>query len=225
MHIWILLLVSVLGAYWLLVTVIAILSVRKMSRADALLQSVDEPERLEDPWGVSAWAREHGFTLDSQFDFDSLIGAGGLKLAVECWYLASEKVFLMHYHVTDKCYYEFVSGFEGEYSLTSSKSADSLSLPFPPKAFMQVFEDASLDELMREHQKGVAFLHQRFGLVPVAPDRPLRDLILFTVKTQMALVQSQPLWQLKLAWWHMTRRRRLKNKSVIEQIQGLDGDQ
>jgi hypothetical protein len=225
MHIWLFLIVSALGAYWLLVTVIAILSVRKMTRVEALLQPVDEPQRLEDPWGVSAWARDHDFTLDSQFDFDGLVGAGGVKLALEGWYSPSKTVFLMHYHVLENYYYEFVSGLKGEYSLTSSKSADSLSLPFPPKAFVQVFEEASLDELLREHEKGLAFLKERFGLMPVAPDRPLRDLILFTLKTQMAQVQSQQLWQLKVGWWYLTRRRRLKNKSVIEQVESLGKDQ
>jgi len=205
-------------AYWLLVTVVAILTVRKMCRAEELLEPVNDPERLNDPQGISAWARDHGFQLDSQFDFDSLVGAGGLKLAVDGWYSPEEKMFLMHYHVMDKFYYEFISGFAGEYSLTSSKSADSLSLPMPPNALMQVFEDASLDELLREHNKSLAFLHERFGLTPEAPDQPLRNLILFAIDKQMTLIRGIPLWQLRVVWWHFIRRRQLKNKSIIEQI-------
>ncbi len=225
MHIWLFLIVSALGAYWLFVTVIAILSVRKMTRVEALLQPVDEPQRLKDPWGVSAWARDHDFTLDNQFDFDGLVGAGGVKLALEGWYSPSRKLFLMHYQALDKSYYEFISGLQGGYSLASSYSADSLSLPFPPKVFIQTFEGASLDELLAAHEKTLAYLKQRFGADRMAPDRPLRTLIVAAVSAQMDYIQSLPLWQLRAAWWHLVRRHRLKNRSVIDLIESVDGNQ
>ncbi|WP_456414181.1 hypothetical protein [Thiolapillus sp.] len=213
------------AAYWLLVTIVGVLSVRKMRNPEALLEQVHEPERLEDAQGISAWARAQDFALDSQFDFDSIIGCGGIKLAVEGWYSPARKCFLMHYHAADKSYYEFVSTLEGGYSLSSSGSADSLSLPFPPGVFTQAFEGMPLDELLREHEKALAFFRQRFGVEPAAPDQPLRDLLLEAVKAQMHYVQSQPLWYLQIAWWHLVRRRIQKNKSVIEQIERLDKDQ
>ncbi len=213
------------AAYWLLVTVVGVLSVRKMCNPDALLEPVNEPERLDDPQGISAWAREQGFALDGQFDFDSIIGGGGIKMAVEGWYSPARKCFLMHYHAADKSYYEFINGLEGGYDLSSSGSADSLSLPFPPKVFTQAFEGMPLDELLQEHEKALAFFRQRFGVESVTPDQPLRDLLLQAVKAQMAYVQIQPFWYLKIAWWHLVRRRLLKNKSVIEQIENLDRDQ
>jgi len=222
---WLYLIVLLPVAYWLLVTVVGVLSVRKMSHPEKLLLSVQDAERLNDPQGISDWARSQGFRLDSQFDFDGLVGAGGVKMAVEGWYSPVKRLFLMHYHVQDKFYYEFVTGLEGEYSLTTSRSADSLALPFPPRVFMQVFENASLDELLQEHEKALAFFERRFGVKPLTPDRPLRDLILQSLKAQMTYVQSQPLWQLKVGWWYLTRRRNLRNKSVVEQIESLDRDQ
>jgi hypothetical protein len=219
---WLYLILLLPAAYWLLVTVLGVLSVHKMSHPEALLQPVQDTGRLEDSQGISRWARTHGFELDSQFDFDGLIGAGGLKLAVEGWYLTSGKLFLMHYHVQNKFYFEFISGLEGKYSLSSSKSADSLTLPFPPKVFSQVFEKASLDELLQEHEKTLAYLEKRFGVKPSSPDRPLRDLIIRSLKAQMDHVQHLPLWQLRIGWWHMSRRYNPRNKSVIEQIESLD---
>lgn len=41
----------------------------------------------------------------------------------------------------------------------------------------------------------------------------------------MTYVQSQSLWQLKVGWWYLTRRRNLRNRSVVEQIESLDRDQ
>ena len=219
---WLFLILLLPAAYWLLVTVLGVLSVRKMSHPEPLLQPIQDMERLEDPQGITDWARTHGFELNSQFDFDGLVGAGELKLAVEGWYLASRKLFLMHYHVQNKFYFEFISGMEGGYSLTSSKSADSLTLPFPPKVFTQVFEKASLDELLQEHEKALAYFEERFGVKPTDPDHPLQDLIIHSMKTQMAYVQSLPLWQLRIGWWHMSRRHNLRNRSVIEQIESLD---
>ncbi|WP_456379645.1 hypothetical protein [Thiolapillus sp.] len=213
------------AAYWLLVTIVGVFSVRKMSDPDELLEPVNDPERLDDPHGISTWARAQEFSLDSQFDFAGLVGAGGIKMAVEGWYSPARKCFLMHYHAADKFYYEFVSGLEGEYSLNSCCSADSLSLPFPPGIFTQAFEGMSLDELLREHEKTLVFFRQRFGVEPVAPDRSLRNLVLDALKAQMAYVRGQPLWHLKIAWWHLVRRRLLKNKSVIEQIESLDRSQ
>jgi len=222
---WLYLIVLLPVAYWLLVTVVGVRSVRKMSRPENLLVPVQDAERLNDPQGISDWARARGFSLDSQFDFDGLVGAGDLKLAIEGWYLPAKCLFLMHYHVQDKFYYEFISGLEGEYSLTTSGSIDSVALPFPPRIFMQVFEKASLDELLQEHEKALEFFQQRFGVKPVAPDRPLRELILHALKAQMTYVQSQPLWQLRVGWWYVTRRRNLRNKSIVEQIRSLDDGQ
>ena len=89
---------------------------------------------------------------------------------------------------------------------------------------MQVFENASLDALLQEHEKALAYFEQRFVVKPLEPDRPLRDLILQSLKAQMAYVQSQPLWQLKVGWWYLTRRCNLRNRSVVDQIESLDRD-
>ncbi len=221
---WLYFIVIAAGTYCLFVTVMVVLSVRKMRHPQGLLEEVRDPERLDDPQGITAWARAQGFELDSQFDFSGIIGAGDIKMAVEGWFLPSKKLFLMHYHVLDKFYYEFVTGLEGDYSLTSSKSVDSLNLPFPPKMFVQVFEDDSLDELLEKHEKTLAFFKERFGVAPIVPTLPLQEMILHSIETQMAYVQSLPFWYLRGLWWHLIRRRQLRNKSVIEQIHRLDGE-
>ncbi len=226
MHTWIYVIVSAAAASWLFITTMAILSVRKMTRIEDLLKPTHDPQRLEAYPAITNWAKAHEFELDSQFDFDGLVGAGGgIKMAIEGWYSPSRKLFLMHYHAQDKSYYEFVSGLAGEYGLVSSCSADSLSLPFPPKVFTQTFEGASLDELLEEHEKTLAYLEQRFGAHRIAPDRPLRTLIVEAVKAQMGYIQSLPLWRLRATWWHLVRRHRLKNRSVIDLIESVDGAQ
>ncbi|BAO42995.1 hypothetical protein [Thiolapillus brandeum] len=218
---WVYLIAFIPAAYWLLITVVAVLSVRKMRHPEELLTRVQDTGRLDDPQGVSHWARSQDFELHDQFDFDGLIGGGGLKMAVECWYLAERNLFLMHYHLRNHSYSEFVTGLEGEHSLTTSNSVNSLSLPFPPGIFIQAFDGASLDRLRQEHEKTLAFFHAHFGVDPVAPDQPVRDLIIRSIKAQMSYIRSLPLWQLRVAWWHLSRRRSLRNQSVIQQIQEL----
>lgn len=60
---WLYLIVLLPVAYWLLVTVVGVLSVRKMSHPEKLLLSVQDAERLNDPQGISDWARSQGFGL------------------------------------------------------------------------------------------------------------------------------------------------------------------
>lgn len=43
--------------------------------------------------------------------------------------------------------------------------------PFP-RVFIQVFENASLDALLQEHEKALVYFEQRFEVKPLEPDRP-----------------------------------------------------
>ncbi len=207
--------------YVVLVTVVMVLSVRKMRQPEGLLETVNEPQRLDAFPEVVEWADAQGFELNSQFLFDGLVGAGGMKMAVEGWFNPSRNLFLMYYHVQNKRYFEFISGLEGGYSLASSCSKDSLSLPFPEKVFCQAFDNTSLDELFSAHLKALEFFETHFGVKAVAPDLPLRSLITRSISKQMSYVQGLPFWYLRGAWWHLVRRRQLANKSIIDVIQNL----
>jgi len=211
-------------AYWVFVSVMVVLSVRKMSHPEPLLEAVEDEARLNDIQGISNWAGEQGFVLDKQFDFRGMVG-NDLRMAVDAWASLDRKLFFMHYAFKDKHWYEFVSNLDEKYSLTSSSFKDSLTLPFPPRALVQVFEGMPPGELLEQHNKTLRFFKEQFEVEPAIADKPMYNLLVDAIKDQMQHVKSLPFWYLKGAWWYFYRRNRLKNRSIIDLIQTTNRDQ
>jgi hypothetical protein len=206
------------GMIALFINVIMVLSVRNMAQPDGLLEVIEHgPTVLAEGLEYAErhrWATDHGFTPDLVADFRGAMG--GQVIVIGVWRNFAEKTYLSTYNTPQKMCCEFITILDRDASLTTTNTRDSVLMPSGHGRFIQAFDGANLDALLRRHQEGLDHLSLTQHLEPINRSETTDLLILESLHHQTTYVQSLPLWQLRGAWWYWGRRNLLNNKSIAE---------
>lgn len=211
-------LAAIFAVMALFINVIVVLSVRKMAQPDGLLEVIEHgttvlAEGLEYA-DRHRWAEDHGFAPDLVADFRGAMG--GQIIVIGVWRNFAQKTYLSTYNTPQKMCCEFITILDRDAALTTTNTRDSVLMPSGPGRYIQAFDGANLDDLLRRHQEGLAHLSLTQHLEAVNRSETTDILILESIRHQMAYIQTLPLWQLRGAWWYWGRRNLLNNKSIAE---------
>ncbi len=212
---------GVLGVVLLLARLIngaVVQSIELIVAADPFLELVENGTAViaegADYASRMAWATAHGFEPDLLADVNAT--ADGSTMVVALWRNPNTHSWLASYTTNDKVHSEFVTTLSQESGLTTSNSVDSALFPQRPGHYVQVFGDADLDTLFRNHEAGLLHLRNAKGLEVQDHRKSTIDLVTDSVHRTMEHIQSIPLWKHKGAYWYFFRRPRMNNKSIAE---------
>lgn len=198
--------------------VIFVFSVRKMAQPDGLLKAIEHgPTVLAEGLEYAdrhRWAVDHGFAPDLVADFRGALG--GQIIVIGVWRNLARKTYLITCKTPKKVYCELITILDRGAALTTSNTRLSVSLPSGPERFIQAFDGANLDDLLRRHQEGLAHLSHTRHFEAVNRSETTDILILDLIRHYVAYIQALPFWQLRGAWWYWGRRNLLNNKSIAE---------
>jgi hypothetical protein len=205
-------------AFCAFINIMLVLSIKKLERADELLDVIDGGAAMlsgPDYAARAQWAAANDFEPDMVADFHGAVGAGPIRIGV--WKNAYKKTFLSTYSTPEKIICEFVTILEKDSGLTTSNTKDSVLFPSAPGVFIQAFDGMELDELSKKHEAALVHLHQGRGLTIVERWESTDVLVLDSIRRQVAYVKSILLWQFRGAYWFLIRRSRINNKTIAEQ--------
>lgn len=189
-------------------------SVRKLRRIEEFLQEVDEtahPREFEVARGREAWASHHGFGWLGGFSLEQPVP---MFLAV--WSRPDATAYFVEYLHSKGRHQEFVTVLSRDEGVTTANTRDAGLFPPRPGSFVEVFDGAELDELLRRHLESVAFVQRR--LTPSTEVAPVefRALMVEAVTRQMDHIRSHALWPLRGPFWFFIRRSRMNGRPVAD---------
>lgn len=163
---------------------------------------------------IAEWADAHDFRPEVVADFNA--PAAGATIRIMVWKNEYRKTFLAAYYGGPFKYQEFLTMLSGDGMLTTSGSRDSHVVPTPPGSYVQTFHRADLATLFHRHEAALVYLHEHFGLTPIASWKSTPELIVETVRRQIAYVKTLPLWQMRGLYWNFIRKYRLGNRTIAQ---------
>jgi hypothetical protein len=101
--------------------------------------------------------------------------------------------------------------------LDTSNSGSSGLFP-RPGAYAQDFPNLSVQELWAHHLEAEAHLTQKFGFKWTPDGRPYQDIVMDAMRVRMKHNRSQSLWPFRVLYRYFVTRRRISNRSVVEQF-------
>jgi len=162
---------------------------------------------------VADWAYNNGF--------DTFLGAYMVRLGVESFIAAWEHhgrpTYFCLYQAANRIFYDFVTIFSENRSLTTGSTKDGQFLPKPPGHYVQTFSSVSVAELYDRHRSAEQYLTMVGGITSRPLVSSFQETLAGAVKEQAAYIQSLGLWPLRAPVWYFIRKHRLHNKT-IEQL-------
>ncbi len=200
---WLLLLLFGGAAGWLATSLLVALSVRRLSRPEALLRRRGRA-RCPEQGPLSRWAADAGFRPAECFEFDGVLGSPE-PVEVQLWSDPRQEILLLRYCFRDAERHEFVSYLEDGGQLITSAAGETLNLPLPPGHFLQVFPAMAPEPLLDQHRLALAHIERETGRRPEPAGSDLHRRMLDGIRRQMEHVRAQPLWYLRAPWWALSR--------------------
>lgn len=189
----------------------------RMSRGDIVIRPVDEQEPRDDlaeAGELDQEARAWGYAWVGMFECPVLHGS---RIAV--WQDSSECSYLCMYFVHGRTFFDFITIYEKQRSLTTSSTSDAHVLPSPPGSFVQSFPSADLEQQHRQHVQGDGLLRTR-GFIARDGRQPF-EMVLGEFLAHLAQhVRSRPLWPLIILRRFLIDRGRLGDRPLpLEQVE------
>jgi hypothetical protein len=210
-------------AFWGMVSFSAARSIQEMAHPEVLFEVRNEPIENDDDEAFKAvfrkthaWAIDHAFQQDSYLHLNSKVSNSTLRCVF--WRQVNQKRILGLYFADGVEYYDLVTAFLREKSLTTSNSLDAGLLPKPPGQCSQQFPGCSLDQLLELHGEAETFLMQKFNWSKRDFKAMLLTELIESMRKQTAYVMQPFGWPLKGPYWYFFRRKQVANKRVSEQF-------
>lgn len=189
-------------------------AVNTMSGRQFRLYPADE-ERHKRKFRAAAehneWAKENGFKWVGAY-----IIREPQQIFIAAWkHTDAPRFFCVYSHAAND-YYDFVTEYEDDKSLTTSGTKDAHTLPFAAGKYVQSFHDAEHEDLWEEHQDAEEFLESQAGLQRARELPAFPKLVAGAIRKQMQHVKSIPLWQVRGIFWYLFRGAK-SNRRIEEQ--------
>lgn len=128
----------------------------------------------------------------------------------------NEPIYLCIYHFGDKMVVDVISFFENDITLTTTSNTKGGMFPRPAGKLLQVFENASYEQLFWEHIQACQFM-QNQGIKAILPLEGFRNRFMEGLRRAGVKIKEHNLWPLKLLYWSVTKRGREYRTPIEEQ--------
>ena len=155
------------------------------------------------------WAAGSGFEFVGNFRHGSVYIAG--------WEHTKRPSFFCEYRIQQKMFYDMVTTFADEMSLTTGSTKEGNLTPKPPGHYHQTFSNLSLEQLWEKHVEAENYLVEKAGVKPPDVVLTFEDEITTAVQKELAYHKTIPLYHFRVPWWYFVRRNRLHNKTIRQQ--------
>jgi hypothetical protein len=180
---------------------------KHLRRDDAVAKRI--AIRIDAP--TRAWIQENGYEFMAAYHF--------MQTQLAAWRKRGGVTDLVIYATQTKLAYDLVTYLRDDNSLTTSIGGEIGMFPLAKGAYKEGLDLHTLADLDTAHQGSLEILASRRGLRPSAAAPDFEENLLRSVHEQMDHVKSLPLWPLRGVYWFFVNRRRLRNRTVEDQIQ------
>jgi hypothetical protein len=194
----------IVGVMW--VSIIFTSFVQELSMRQSKLKRLDDNE----PSGEApAWAVANGFEFVGNFRLGPVYIAG--------WEHTKRPSFFCEYRIQRKEFFDMVTTFADDMSLTTGSTKDGQLNPKPPGDYFQTFSNLSLGQLWEKHVEGENYLVGKGGVKLPEIMLLFEDEITGALCKELEYHKSIPLYHFRVPFWFFFRRRRWHNKSIQAQ--------
>lgn len=217
------LVIFVVGLPALAVLAIVVVSyLGALGLSEASLEPADPGEIHTHMVGTRAeheWAEANGYEWVGAYRLRAFANPRAVILA---WQSPGTGAFFCVYLIAGQRFYDLVTGFDRDVTLTTGSSPGAMLYPMRPGSYLQAFTGLQPAGLYERHLEGEACLMDRLGVQHAALDERFDEHFARVVRAAMMYVRSIPLWPLRVPWWYATKWLRT-NKPVERQYPELMG--
>ena len=128
-----------------------------------------------------------------------------------------EPCYFCLYHFGQKYVCDFITHFEGEFSLTTANTVDAGLVSKPVRAFLQIYPRESYDTIFSQHMESLEYI-SRDGIHPFdIPEGEFRFYFMKNLREQAAYIRKLPFWPLTLLINVLARHGKIYCRSIREQ--------
>ena len=213
MKIEILLVISIV--VWGLVNWSVVLSVKLLSNPSKILEeleAIDSERFANENASFSDWCLENDFEHQRYFLFHGVLN--GPPIECSAWWSSSTQTWALIYVAQMGKNIDFVTIYSDGIGVTTASSKDSLTLPTPPKAFIQALTHADNNMRYAMHQESLEYIEKRLSIRERRNQQDLFAQITESLLDQVSYIKNMRLWGLRGAYWYFISRNLKINKKI-----------
>jgi hypothetical protein len=156
------------------------------------------------------------FALDDSFRYQNL--EIGVWLQKNTGGIQRRYIFMVPASPSRIVFFEFVSSFSDDVSLTTTASSSAFLFPRPPGSFLQSKKVNDIESLWSYHRAGEDFLIGEHGIETSQITIDFEQLVNKGLQTQGKYIRKIPFFWLRAPYWFYIHRFRMRGVSVKDQF-------
>lgn len=146
------------------------------------------------------WAKANGFAWEGAYLLRS-----PQEVFIACWRQPDSPRYFCIYTNEQTNYYDFVTRYTEDRSLTTSGSKDAHTLPFPPGKWVQSFDGEDHETLWERHREAEEYIARARDAKLASPREDFPEMVREAIHAQMEHVRSFAFWQVRGIGWYLFR--------------------